>query len=81
MMRQQMGALGGGAPGTDMQKAFEGERAALELVRCRQSAAIHPIALRCLFDLRPKPLEQGCCCHRGGVSRRLEASGLLAGIP
>ena len=33
-MRQQMASMGGaGAPGMDMQKAFDGERAALELVR------------------------------------------------
>ena len=32
-MRQQMAAMGGtGAPGTDVQKLFDGERAALELV-------------------------------------------------
>lgn len=49
MMRQQMGALGGGAPGTDMQKAFEGERAALELVRSRYLPALdlaHAFRLR-----------------------------------
>lgn len=32
MVRQQMGAMSAGAPGQDMQKAFEAERAALELV-------------------------------------------------